>query len=115
MDSYTLNLRDHQQIPIIAVTGYFAAEAGQESRTVVRELLEKGQTRISMDFSECRLINSPGVVAIMQIAMQFVEDYSGRIVLVGLDDLKITVLEMAGVLPLAETADSLDQAAMILA
>ena len=47
--------------------------------------------------------------------MQVVEDFGGRIVLVGLDELKLTVLEMAGVLPLAEKADNLDQALMILA
>jgi len=115
MNSFTLRQTNHRDFAVIEVEGYYAAEAGQETKTIVAELLANDRINIIMDFSACRLINSPGVVAIMQVAMEVVEDFGGKLVLVGLDDLKVTVLEMAGVIPLADNAKDLDQAAMILA
>lgn len=114
-DPFDLHTALDSDPPVLTVEGYVAAEAGLAMLAVVDQLLESGRRKIILDFSKCSLINSPGVVAVLQITLKVVEDFQGDIVLVGLNDLQNTVMEMAGVLPVASQAADLDEARAILA
>lgn len=94
---------------VFHIKGYFSDYAGKKMQDTVDEHLKSGAAAFVFDFSGCPLINSPGIVAIANIAMKIVDDFRGRIVLCGLDDLKTSVLNVAGVFPTAEYSGTLEE------
>lgn len=101
MNTYTLSHVDRDGIAVISVTGYFSVPTGKELHALVDDLVRGGCTRYIVDFSECKLINSPGMVLMMELAMKIIDDHRGALVLTGLDTFKVSVFTMTGVLPLA--------------
>ncbi len=109
-DHFTIDVRQEGEIPILTVKGYFSQETGDKAMEVVDGLLDQGRRNFVMDFSDCSLVNSPGTVMVLKIAMKVVEDHKGIFVICCVDELKFTVFDMAGVFPLAEKRDSLPEA-----
>lgn len=107
---YSIDLKTEDGVPILEMHGYYGPEAGNRTRELVQGLLQKGQIRMVFDLSPCKLINSPGVVAIMKLTMEIVEDFQGDLAITGLDNLKFTVLDMAGVFPMASRAMTREEA-----
>lgn len=107
---FSVDLKNEDGVPVLELHGYYGSDAGTRTREVVQSLLQKGQTHLIFDFSPCKLINSPGVVAIMKITMEIVEDFQGDLAITGLDNLKFTVLDMAGVFPMASRAATRQEA-----
>lgn len=110
MNSYEIRVKIKNSIAIVLVNGYFSEEAGTKMDEVVDDLLKKGNLYIIMDFSNCKLINSPGVVALMEITMKIVDDYLGKLFFVGIDELKISVFSMAGIFHMAGIANTQEEA-----
>jgi len=111
---FTVDLKSDEGIPILEIHGYYGPEAGIRTHEVVQSLLQKNQNRIIFDFTACKLISSPGVVALMKMTMEIVEDFQGDLAIAGLDNLKFTVLDMAGVFPMAIRAMSRQDAIRLL-
>ena len=96
-------------IPVISLKGYFSGEGGQAVAREVDAALNLGRKRILIDLVGCTVINSPGIAVLMDLAMKIVDDFQGRLILVGLDNSKKQFLTMTGVLPLAGTAATVDE------
>ncbi|NLI75043.1 MAG: hypothetical protein GX442_01220 [Candidatus Riflebacteria bacterium] len=107
---FSIDLRHEEGVPVLEMHGYFGQDAAARVQEIVTGLLAKGQIRMVFDFTPCKLINSPGVVGIMKVTMQIVEDFQGDLAITGLDNLKFTVLDMAGVFPMAQRATSRPEA-----
>ena len=107
MNSFSLQASSVQGFPVVHLAGYLAADSREPFFALVEERLEKGEIRMVFDFSGCTLINSPGVVVLMDLAYRVVEDFKGQLVLTGLDELKMRVLKIAGVFPRIQAAPTI--------
>ena len=107
MNSFSLEASSIQGFPVIRLAGYLAADSREPFFALVEERLEQGEIRMVFDFSGCTLINSPGVVVLMDLAYRVVEDFKGRLVLTGLDELKMRVLKIAGMFPRIQSAPTI--------
>lgn len=83
--------------------------AGQ-LRSAIDSQLEQGTTRFVMDFTPARLIPSPVVATILELAEKIVDDHHGKLVVSGLSDLNRRVFEMVGIFLFAEEAPSVGEA-----
>ncbi|MBF0546797.1 MAG: STAS domain-containing protein [Candidatus Riflebacteria bacterium] len=97
-------------IPILAVTGYFSEETGKKMDQIVTDLLQKDYKHIIIDFSNCKIVNSPGVAALVEIAMKTVDDFDGKLIIFGIDTLKESVFFMAGIFSLVSLAQTQEEA-----
>ena len=113
--SFTIKESERQEIIILTVTGYYTLETDEVMQERVREAFRRGRVRFVIDFSNCELINSPGVAGLMDLCLRILDDYRGKIVLCELDELKKTVFNMVGIIPLAQEAGSLEEAVTLLA
>ncbi len=104
MESFEIIRVDLEGFPCLKIKGYFNKETGTAILPIVDELLGSGKVKILIDFSECTVLNSPGVSAVLAITMKIVEDFQGKLVLFGLNELKLSVLDFTGVTELAQTA-----------
>jgi hypothetical protein len=114
LSSYEVILQEQSGVTVVKAKGYFSVEAGKTALAGVEGLLEMGKLLFVLDFSECAIINSPGIVAIMDLTYRIVEDFQGKLVLSGLDQLKKNVLKMAGVLAKAQVAESISEGLNVL-
>ncbi|MBF0406322.1 MAG: hypothetical protein HQM10_03130 [Candidatus Riflebacteria bacterium] len=114
MNSFGVEVKKTENVQVVLVTGYFSEDAGKRLFSLVSDLLLKKNLSFVIDFTNCNLINSPGVVALMNTTLKIVDDYKGKLCLIGVDDLKLTVFKMAGIFPLADQADSIEEAILKL-
>ncbi len=104
MAEFTVESRQKGEVEILICRGYLNREGGAGLRKAVEEKLERSRIFFVMDFSECTGLNSPGVGEIMGIAIFVTEDFRGKLILCGLDDLKRKVFDMAGIFQNAQEA-----------
>ncbi|GAB4274269.1 MAG: hypothetical protein Kow0029_14460 [Candidatus Rifleibacteriota bacterium] len=83
-------------IEILRLKGYLEDTGGTRLKAHIDNALSSGKTCFAMDFSEIKLISSPGVAALLDISTMIVDDYDGQIACWGLDNHHSTVLEMSG-------------------
>ncbi|MBF0545598.1 MAG: hypothetical protein HQM08_14240 [Candidatus Riflebacteria bacterium] len=108
MSFFALDLSQKDCFSVISVKGYVSADSRDPFTSLIEELLGKGVTNMVFDFSACELINSPGLVIIMDITYRIVDDFNGRLVLTGLDSLKEKSLRIIGVLARAQMAQTVE-------
>ncbi len=108
--SFAITSREQDGVPIFAFSGYCTAEGGRQAAALVEQVMQAPRRGMVWDFSSCRLINSPGVVALMEVALRVVDDFRCRLVITGVDATQISVFRMAGVFPVADLAPSLEDA-----
>lgn len=113
--SFTITSGEKDGVTIFSFSGYCTADAGIHLSGMVEELMQTPRKGIVWDFSACRLINSPGVVALMDVAMRIVDDFKAALVITGADATQISVFRMAGVIPVADLANDLDEAVKMAA
>ncbi|MBF0543005.1 MAG: STAS domain-containing protein [Candidatus Riflebacteria bacterium] len=104
MENFSYTIKENGTVVEVEITGYFDGKAGATVKEAIWEFLRKKKNLLLIDFLNCKIINSPGLAALMNITLGITDDFRGKLVLTGLDELKQNVLEMAGVIPLAETA-----------
>lgn len=104
MSSFEVILTTHGQVVVADIRGYFNDEAGRRLQEGLKPLLKKGANRILLDFSLCEIINSPGVAALLETAVEVIEDHRGKMVLCGLQETSQDILKMAGMFIYATVA-----------
>jgi len=111
--SGTLSARLDSDVPILSVEGYFNDETGKMLQEEVRKVLFHGKKSIVLDLKNCHTINSLGVAMILMVTLEAADDFGATLYLTGLNDLKISVLTLAGVTArtviLPEVQDALKQ------
>jgi len=106
----TINLNETEGIPVFAVSGYFDEALGKELNARADPLLMQGKNRLIIDLGGSPVMNSLGVAQLLELTVRVVEDFAGKLYLVGVAPVVVKVLNLAGVLPQAELVDSLSAA-----
>ena len=99
---------------VYSVLGYFNDVEGKQTHKMVDAQLQRGNRKFIIDFSVCNLINSPGAAWIFDIVQHVIDDFHGRIVVCGADKLRREVFQMCGIFPLAESAQTVEEAFSIV-
>jgi len=99
---------------LIRQFGYFNNETADEFSQIVTNTLAAGLCNFIVDLENCHSINSPAVAQFLDSCLKIVEDHNGVIVVFGLNNLKKSFFEMAGIFPLASYANSFEEAVQIL-
>ncbi|MBF0407297.1 MAG: STAS domain-containing protein [Candidatus Riflebacteria bacterium] len=115
MSTYTITTEEDRGAAIIYVKGYFNAEASVEILAAADNFLRQDKVRLILDLEKTTVINSPGVAALMDLLIKVQTDYKGTLVLAGLDSRKSSLLTMAGVLSLIDSAKDREEAINMLA
>jgi len=97
-------------IALLTFTGYLGREGGLELLQKIDTTLDAQTIHVVLDIRTCPVISSPGVAALLDLVLRVVEDYSGVVVLVGVDAGKETFLTMTGVLSQALVAGTIEEA-----
>lgn len=111
MPASTIKRLDWKGLPLIEVTGYFDQQVGLDLTDLVFKFLKEGHVRWILDLSHCDVVNSNGISQLLEITMRTTEDYRGHLTIVGMAPLMERVFRMAGVLPQAEAAATLQDVA----
>ncbi|MBF0544137.1 MAG: STAS domain-containing protein [Candidatus Riflebacteria bacterium] len=110
MDTFSILEKEEDGIAVIVFDGYCAKEGGAALQKHTQGILHTEKNEIIIDFTNCSVISSPGMAALLEIVMEVVDDSKGKLYLIGLDKSKKQFLQMTGVLPFAETAASIGEA-----
>ncbi|MBF0407199.1 MAG: STAS domain-containing protein [Candidatus Riflebacteria bacterium] len=110
MDNFKISFSDCFGFPVISFEGYCSNDGGKALSNKVREILKQSKNRIVLDFSRCTIISSPGMAALLDTAMEIVEDFQGKCCIAGLDQPKKQFLQMAGIIPILDTAETIEEA-----
>jgi len=97
-------------IPVFRMGKYFDDECGAFLAKAVEEHLYAGRISMVIDFSGCKVVNSPGVGKMLEITLTVTSDFKGTLVLCGLDNLTRRVFQMATILPMCREASTVDDA-----
>jgi len=112
--SGTIESSPEGEVWVILIKGYFEENLGCKLQDLVDALIQKQCTEFIIDFSQCFVVNSPGVAKMGDLALTITQDIQGRLFLTGLDNLKARVFECAGVTLDAEIATTIEQALGLL-
>lgn len=110
MENFEITHREQDSVAIFTITGYFTQPTGEQLRLKVDELLSRDKAEMIIEFSKVLVINSPGVAGLLDLVLHILDDLEGAVYLVGLDRLKSQVLTMAGIIPLATSFETIDEA-----
>ena len=64
---------------VATVTGYLDQEGGKQLAALIEVELAKGFLAFILDLSNCPLVNSLGVAALIQVAIRIKQDFAGRL------------------------------------
>ena len=92
----------------VKLKGYATENQFEAVQTNLLPFLQEGKNRILLDFSDCTLINSPGLSALIELILTVKEDYFGRLMVSGLPPLFEDVFSIAGLLDMVERSATLD-------
>ena len=106
MSAFEMEVQECDGFPVVIVKGYFNAEAGEKIMPVIDGLLQQGKRGIIIDITPCKVVNSQGISSLIDLVIKVQEDFRGKLVLAGLDQLKKNVFTTAGLLPLAHSVES---------
>ncbi len=107
-DSMTIEMMG--TVPVFRIGKYFDEACGTAVCKAVDEHLCAGRTGMIIDFSGCKVINSPGIGKVLEVVMKVANDFQGNIFLCGLDSLKKRVFKMSTILPTAQEAPTVEEA-----
>ncbi|HOT29150.1 MAG TPA: STAS domain-containing protein [Candidatus Ozemobacteraceae bacterium] len=107
-------LSEYELFPVISISGYWDIGIMHAVQQQVKELLRAKRTRIIIDVSHCRLANSPAMAGFLELLMQIVHDFSGKVALVGAAGTLKRIMNMIGVFRFAMEAPTVDAGAALL-
>ncbi len=99
-----------EDVPVLRVKGYYEKPAGQRVNEIAEKLCQEGRTTLIIDFSLCDVLSSPGVAAIVELAVDLADNHDGTLILCGLDKLKEKVLGLVGMQTMARICPTLAEA-----
>ena len=103
-----------EEVPVFSISGYVDDTLGKELTQEIGKCLREGKRNFIFEFSGCPLINSLGISHILEITLKVTEDFQGILVLVSVPQVVMKVLKLAGVIPQAQLADSIQNALAII-
>ena len=101
---------DMNGVVVFGLPAYFSAEAGEALSSQMTQQFQQGKKAFVLDFASCNVVNSQGITAILDMAMKVVDDYCGRMVLANLDETKVEVFSLVGLIPMIPHAASVSEA-----
>lgn len=107
METFEVIQQEKEGFPVFSVKGYFNKESGAKLISLVEPLLEAGQVTFLLDFTDCTVLNSPGIGQLMEIVFKTTDDFKGKIILFGANALKLQALKLTGLLNNIEIAQDL--------
>jgi len=110
MPGLTLTIDNKPNCVIVRLEGFLDGETGQQLQQMLEGQLCRGIRGLVLEFSKCTGINSLGVSCLLEISIRIIEDFNGRLVLVGLNELQRRVMILSGIIPLATSAPNIDEA-----
>lgn len=110
MPGLILTIENKPNCVIIRLDGYLDGETGQQLQQLLEDLLCRGTRGMVLDFSTCTSINSLGVSCLLEIVIRIVEDFGGKLVFIGLNELQRRVMVLSGIIPMAISAPNLAEA-----
>jgi len=110
MESFTFETIENGEINIFKLKGYFTGDSGIVLTQKVDELLKSGKIFIVLDFLDCSSVNSLGAASLLDLALKVIDVFRGRFILTGLNQLKVSFFSMAGIIPVAEVASTIEEA-----
>ncbi|OQA08927.1 MAG: hypothetical protein BWY66_00790 [bacterium ADurb.Bin374] len=113
MPGLTLTIENKPNCIIVRLDGYLEGETGQQLQQLLEGLLCRGTRGLVLDFAKCTGINSLGVSCLLEIVIRIVEDFGGKLVLVGLNELQRRVMVLSGIIPMAISAPNIDEACRV--
>ncbi len=109
-----IGIETRKGITVLLVNSYFEEECGKELEETTDDLRSKGLKRVVIDFSRCPKVNSMGIGSLLESCTKIVNENHGHVVLCGMTQMMQKVFNMAGVLSLADDAESVDHAISLL-
>lgn len=110
MEAFSVGVEERDGCAILHLHGYFDGAAGQALEAELDRQLRGGRVRIVFDFAPCQVVSSPGVASMVELAVKVCDDFQGRLVLCGLDALKLKVFTLAGILDMCAAAPGVAEA-----
>jgi hypothetical protein len=101
-------------VPVFLAPPYFAGETGQELHQQVAQLFQQGSNRLVIDFRACKVVTSPGISSLMDLALKLGDDYRGKMAFANLDQVKTQVFTLVGVVPLVPLAQTVEEAVALV-
>lgn len=113
MPGFTLTIENKPNCVIVRLDGYLDGETGQQLQQLLEGVLCRGTRGLVLDFSKCTSINSLGVSCLLETVIRIVEDFGGKLVLVGMNELQRRVMILSGIIPMAISSPNLDEACRV--
>lgn len=113
MPGLKLTTENKTNCVIVRLEGYLDDDTGHQLQQLLEDLLCRGVRGMVLEFSKCTNINSLGVSALLDITIRIIEDFGGRLVLTGMNELQRKVMILSGMITLAKSAPNLDEACRI--
>jgi len=94
---------------VVAITGKLDALTGEDAETTLSQLLDSGQTKLVVDFTELSYISSAGLRILLKTAKQ-IKAINGSFVLCGMKDFIKEVFDVSGFSSIITITDTVDSA-----
>jgi anti-anti-sigma regulatory factor len=108
---YSIEARREGKIFILNIGGYCETEAGVEIAEEVEQAFSAERpTGVIFNFARSKVINSCCISQLIEIMETINSDYHADIAICGLDQTKVTLFKMVGMLEIAELKDNLEAA-----
>ena len=95
---------------VFSLPTYFSVEAGEALQHQVTQRFQQGHKFFVLDLQSCNVVNSQGITAILDMAMKIVDDYCGALTMANLDDTKVEVFSLVGLIPMIQHFPSVEEA-----
>jgi len=110
MSQFEVSSSVQDGIPILRVKGYYEKPAGQKVAEAAATFWKDKKYHLVLDLSQCDILSSPGVSTIVELACDLADNYSGKLIICGLDKLKEKVLTLVGIQTMADLAPTVAEA-----
>jgi len=108
--NFSCQVRYSEGIAVLVISGYFSGANGELLAVRAIKEAEQGYKRLILDFSDCRLTNSPGIVSLINLGIRIKEDFGGGVVICQLDPVQWKACDMSSVFEFVEYAPNVEQA-----
>lgn len=110
MSTFTVDTVERGDVLIVRATGYLDDRGGAILQSAVMEALTKGFQQVVFNFSAAPVINSQGISHIIELVEIVIDEKNGELAFVGLNELTCGVFKMVGLLRMAESYSTEEEA-----
>lgn len=99
----------------VGISGYCDETCGDALMKLIRKALEEDKAaHFILDFSECSVVNSPGIAQVVEGVELIHIDFQGQVAICGLDATQKSFFRMTGIFEMAMLAEDRVQATHLL-